>query len=121
MKIVLFFSMMICSQVLNAQVDTPPVTEPNEYNFQDQARLFLKKSELLKSLENSVTKDAMPTLGDSRLLAVLPQDRMPCIIPDMKMFTMPNAAQNIPSRLYGAGAIPNPAPPLILPNKKNTR
>lgn len=41
----------------------------------------------------------------------LPQDGMPCIVPDMNQFTMPNGAGNRVQayRHPGPGAIPNPA------------
>lgn len=56
----------------------------------------------------------------------LPQDNMPCIVPDMNQFNMPvvTGKSAIPSSPASPGAIPNPATPLpypfnITPGKKN--
>lgn len=38
----------------------------------------------------------------------LPQDNMPCVVPDMKQFSMPNAGTGIKIKSNGPGAIPNP-------------
>lgn len=51
-------------------------------------------------------------LNSGEKLLQLPLDHMPCVVPDMELFSrMPNAAQVIILRA-GMGSIPNPAPPL---------
>jgi hypothetical protein len=54
-------------------------------------------------------------------IRMLPQDNMPCIVPDMTQFNMPNAWTG-KLKTAGAGSIPNPGyqPPLALKddNKK---
>lgn len=66
--------------------------------------------------------DGPAAFPDARLEAVLsngskvyalPQDNMPCVVPDMKQFSVPNSATN-KARVYnynGPGAIPNPYRP----------
>ena len=53
------------------------------------------------------------TLSNGSKVFALPQDNMPCVVPDMKQFSIPNSASN-KVRVYsynGPGAIPNPAQP----------
>ena len=55
------------------------------------------------------------TLPDGNKVYALPQDQMPCIVPDMNQFNMLNKS-NIsiqPYRYNGPGAIPNPACPIL--------
>lgn len=48
-------------------------------------------------------------LADGSKVYALPQDNMPCIVPDMDRFTiMPNKSRQT-GHYRGAGAIPNPA------------
>lgn len=61
-----------------------------------------------------------PSIPKTRLLGVLenrntiyalPQDNMPCVVPDMSQFNMYNAAAGKVYSFKGPGAIPNPAAP----------
>ena len=51
--------------------------------------------------------DIAYTLANGNKVSKLPQDNMPCIVPDMSQFNMPNAGS--PDMLYSRkGTIPNP-------------
>lgn len=54
-------------------------------------------------------KKLLYTLPNGNQVYTLSQDHMPCIVPDMRRFTMPNAGKQAPLYRYPApGAIPNP-------------
>jgi len=51
-------------------------------------------------------------------LAILPQDHMPCVVPDMTEYSMPNAWQAGASIVPPVAAIPNPAVRPVSPSVK---
>lgn len=55
-------------------------------------------------------------LPNGNTVLILPQDRMPCVVPDMSQFNMPSTGSisQKPSRYKGPGAIPNPSDSLKL-------
>jgi len=62
------------------------------------------------SIQNTPVYNATPLmiLPNGNRVVALPQDNMPCIVPDMKQFSMPNATPVYPNKQKGPGAIPNP-------------
>ena len=48
----------------------------------------------------------------------LPQDNMPCIVPNIQRYDMPNGGKNIVPLEKGPGAIPNPGMRLRIRTKK---
>jgi hypothetical protein len=54
----------------------------------------------------------LQVLSNGNKVYALSQDRMPCVIPEMYGYNMPNKAVIVvPYRYNGPGAIPNPAKP----------
>jgi len=79
-----------------------------------------------KNIAEKYLKMHAPMLKNNAGLKVYksPEGNMPCIVPDMKEFNMPNAGAGIKIQSFGAGAIPNPGarPDLmtIIPRGKTT-
>jgi hypothetical protein len=48
------------------------------------------------------------SLASGTKVYTLPQDNMPCVVPDMNQFNMPNAGTGIKIKPHSPGAIPNP-------------
>jgi hypothetical protein len=77
---------------------------------------------LLKQYSNpSETAKLLSVLPNGNQVYALPQDNMPCIVPQMNQYAMPNAGDNIKTENV-PGAIPNPAPKIVIPpvKKANT-
>ena len=71
------------------------------YKHQPLAALLPQKDKLLSK------KDVAYTLPNGNKVSALYQDNMPCIVPDMRQFNMPNAGS--PDMLYShKDRIPNP-------------
>jgi hypothetical protein len=67
--------------------------------------------------QNDQTAKLLSVLPNGNRVYSLPQDNMPCIVPQMDQFLMPNAGDKV-SETPGYGAIPNPAPKIIIPTEK---
>lgn len=63
------------------------------------------------SIQNTPVYNAKPllVLPNGNRVVALPQDNMPCIVPNMNQFSMPNTAPPLyPQKQKGPGTIPNP-------------
>lgn len=64
----------------------------------------------ISALPSFPTAKLLFNMSNGNKVYALPQDGMPCIVPDMNRFTIPNSGKGIPLYRYPAlGAIPNPA------------
>jgi hypothetical protein len=84
-------------------------------NIQDWLKKFKPKSSVLKSPLPFTSAEVYFALPKGNRMYALPQDNMPCIVPDMHQFNMPVAKGKtvFPLSPSSPGAIPNPALPAI--------
>jgi hypothetical protein len=76
------------------------------------------------SLQSSINPDSkllLSKLANGTKVYALPMDRMPCLVPDMNQFNMPNVGQHtMILKFPEPGYIPNPQKGLIIISGKRT-
>ena len=98
MKYILFLSAIIVSLAVSAQNNNSPWVKKKDAGNGQLTLAALPQATLLHTLPNG------------NKIYALPQDRMPCLVPDL-----PNKSGITlqPFRYNGPGAIPNPAQPIM--------
>lgn len=102
----LLVAVAICSHgIAQKQPLTAPVKPPS---FPDITNLLALPDTSLSSSYH---------LPDGREVVTLPQDNMPCIVPDLSGFNMPDAGAYLKEMSPSLGLIPNPGITLLKPQK----
>lgn len=128
----LLFLLLVCSSSYSQEIKSLPEVRTFLDTHQTRGIKDLNgKTIIMPGMQNSLSKPLpgeskakyIQTLPNGNMVFALPQDNMPCIVPnEIASAAKPNVSSmpTLPYRYKGPGAIPNPAVPFLMikPKKK---